>query len=338
MRNVSLKEAVAARLAGKQVKREHVIIAALVVALLATAYFAWMYLHRTSPVEGLKAAVMPVRPPKWVATIYGEGNVFLRQPRKVYVHSSQIYVSDTSNHRVVVFDYNGHYVRKFGDTGGQKNRLQYPYGIVVVGNEIYVADAGLMKVAVFDLNGKFKRYFGEKALVKPVDMVYHRNRFYFTDVGRQQVVVVDRSGKEVGAIGRYGRGGAGELYYPNGIAVTPDGRILVADTNNSRLQVFDTEGKFLEMWTGDLAKREGYFAAPSSIALDKRGNIYVADPLCQRVSILDRKGKLFNAAQQVGPPEERDSLSLPWGVWIDGRQRLYVADYGNSRVVIYDLK
>lgn len=143
---MSLKEAVAARLAGKQVKRDHLIIAALVAALLATIYFAWMYLNRTSPIETVKAAVMPVRQPKWVATIYGEGDVFLRQPRKVYVHNNYIYVSDTTNHRVVVFDYNGHYLRKFGDVADKKGRLMYPYGVAVVGNEIYVADAGLMKV------------------------------------------------------------------------------------------------------------------------------------------------------------------------------------------------
>jgi hypothetical protein len=36
--------------------------------------------------------------------------------------------------------------------------------------------------------------------------------------------------------------------------------------------------------------------------------------------------------------EERDSLSLLWGIWIDDKQRLYVADYGFSRLAIYDLK
>lgn len=338
MRKISLKEAISTRLAGKQVKREHLIIAALVMALIATVYFAWMYLQRTSPVEVIKSAVLPVKQPKWVTTIYGEGNVYLRQPRKVYVHNSQIYVSDTANHRVVVFDYNGRYLRKFGDTGDQKTRLMYPYGVAVVGDEIFVADAGLMKVAVFDHNGNFKRYFAEDVLIKPVDVVFHRNRLYFTDVGRQQVVAVDLDGKEVLVIGKYGRSEPGEFYYPNGLAVTADGRIIVADMNNSRVQVFDTEGKFIEMWTGDLEKHEGYFAAPSGVAVDKAGNAYVADPLCQRVSILNRKGELYNAAQQVGPPEERDSLSLPTGVWIDDKQRLYVADYGNSRIAIYDLK
>lgn len=335
---MSLNEVTETRPAGRQVKREHLIIAALIIALLATIYFAWTYLRRTSPVEGIKATLLPVGQPKWVATIYGEGKNFLQQPRKVYVHNNQIYVSDTGNHRVVVFDYNGHFVRKFGDTGSEKTRLMYPYGITVVGNETFVCDAGLSKVAVFDQNGKFKQYFGEKALIKAVDIALYQNKLYCADVGRQQVVVVDLSGKEVLAVGKYGRTAGGEFYYPNGVTVAPDGRILVADTNNSRLQVFDAKGKFLEMWTGDLTKREGYFAAPSSVALDKKGNAYVADALCQRVSVLDDKGKLFFGVSQVGPPDERDALSLPTGVWVDDKQRLYVAEYGNSRVVIYDLK
>ncbi|MGQ9513231.1 SMP-30/gluconolactonase/LRE family protein [Thermodesulfitimonas sp.] len=150
---------------------------------------------------------------------------------------------------------------------------------------------------------------------------------------------MDLSGKEVGAIGRFGRSGGGEFYYPNGIAVSPDGRIFVADTNNCRVQIFDTQGKFLAMWTGDLAKHEGYFATPTGIAFDKKGNVYVADALSQRVTIFSKEGKMLPAvAKQVGAPEEKDSLCCPTGVWIDSRQRLYVADYGNLRVVVYDLK
>ncbi|MEW6574617.1 MAG: 6-bladed beta-propeller, partial [Bacillota bacterium] len=257
---------------------------------------------------------------------------------KVYVHNNQIYVSDTANHRVVVFDYNGRYLRKFGDTGDEKTRLMYPYGIAIVGSEIYVADAGLSKVAVFDLNGKFKRYFGEKVLGKPVEAVYYKNKLYFTDVGRQQVVVLDLSGKEVLTIGKYGRSGAGEFYYPQSLAITPDGRILVTDTNNSRVQVFDANGKFLEMWTGDVSNGQGFFAAPSGVAVDKKGNAYIVDPFCKWVRVMDKKGEPAGVVQQVGRQEDRDTMSLPTGVHVDDNQRLYVADYGTSRIVIYDLK
>lgn len=333
------KPGLAGKLAGIQVKVTHVIIAALCAALGTVVWFGWMYLNKTSPVETVQAAVAPVTArPRWVATVYGEGGVFLNQPRSVYVHNGQIYVSDTSNHRVVVFDYNGRYVRKFGDTGDEKTRLAFPYGVAVAGNEVFVADAGLMKVAVFDLAGNFLRYFGGDVLKKPVNIVYHGDRLYFTDVVRQQVVVVDTSGRELFSIGKLGQKEPGEFYYPNGLAMAPDGRIFVADTNNSRLQIFDPQGNFLALWQGDVEKAEGYFAAPTGIALDKAGNVYVADPLTRRVTVMDRDGKMLGAVEQAGPPEQGETLSLPSGVYVDSRQRLFVADYGGSRLVIYDLK
>lgn len=326
------------RLSGYKVKTTHVIIASLAAALALVVWFGWMYLNKTNPVEAVKAAVAPVSPPKWVATVYGDGGVFLNQPRSVYVHNNQIYVSDTSNHRVVVFDYNGRYVRKFGDAGDEKTRLEFPYGVAVVGNEVFVADAGRMKVAVYDMAGNFVRYFGEGVLKKPVNIVYHDGKLYFTDVVRQQVVVTDTSGKELFSIGKPGQKEPGEFYFPNGLAVAPDGRIFVADTNNSRVQVFDPQGKFLAIWQGDVEKAQGYFAAPANIALDKAGNLYVADPLTQRVAVVDPAGNMLTVVQQAGPPESGENLLIPSGIWIDGRQRLYVVDYGGSRLVIYDLK
>ncbi|TDA67751.1 MAG: hypothetical protein D9V47_09550 [Clostridia bacterium] len=333
------KPGLAGKLAGIQVKVTHVIIAALCAALGTVVWFGWMYVNKTSPVETVQAAVAPVTArPRWVATVYGEGDVFLNQPRSVYVHSNQIYVSDTSNHRVVVFDYNGRYVRKFGDTGDEKTRLAFPYGVAVVGGEVFVADAGLMKVAVFDAAGNFLRYFGEDVLKKPVNIVYQDGKLYFTDVVRQQVVVMDTAGKELLSIGKPGQKEPGEFHYPNGLAVAPDGRIFVADTNNSRVQIFDPDGKFLAIWQGDVAKAQGYFAAPTNIALDKAGNVYVADPLTRRVAVVDKDGNMLGAVEQAGPPEQGETLSLPSGVYVDGRQRLFVADYGGSCVAIYDLK
>lgn len=327
-----------ARLREKKVKASHVVIAALSAALALVVWFAWLYLHRTNPLEVVQAAVLPVRQPTWVATVYGENGVWLSMPRAVFADGGYIYVSDTNNHRVVVFDYNGRVVRKFGDTGDQSKRLIFPYGLAVVNGEVYVADAGLMKVAVFDTQGNFRRYFAEKVLKKPVGLVYHDGKFYFTDVVRHQVVVTDRDGKELLAIGKVGRKEAGEFYYPNGLAVGPDGRIYVADTNNSRVQVFDAQGKSLAVWQGDPEKGEGMFASPVSAALDKAGNLYVSDPLTQRVAVVDPAGKMLTVVQQAGPPDSGENLLIPAGIWIDSRQRLYVVDYGGSRLVIYDLK
>lgn len=322
----------------KQVKLTHLIIGTLCIALAGTIYFGWTYLNKTSPVETVRAAVLPVRQqPQWIASIYGDKNVFLSQPRKVHVAGNEIYVADTANNRVVVFDYNGRFVRKFGDTG-EEGLLVFPYGIAVVGDRVFVADAGLLKVAVYDRNGRFSGFFAEEALAKPGAIAYHQDRLYFTDVVRQQVVVTDLAGEELLSFGKPGKVEPGAFWFPNGVAVTPDGRVLVADTNNSRVQVFSTEGELLEIWQGDIENRSALFASPAGIDLDKAGNVYVADPLTRRVVVLDKDGELIGDLSVAGPPEERDALSIPFGLTVDNRQRLYVVDYGASRIVIYDLK
>lgn len=316
-------------------KLTHIITAVLCMALAGTIFFGWTYLHKTNPVEDILAMVMPVQQPRWVATIYGENGVFLNQPRKVYAAGNKIYVSDTSNHRVVVFDYYGHFIRKFGDSG--EGTLVFPYGITVVGDRVFVADAGLKRVATYNRNGRFTGFFAKDLLRKPVDVVYHQGRLYFTDVARQQVVVTDLAGQELLSFGKPGKNSA-EFSFPNGIAVTPDNRILVADTNNSRIQVFNAEGKLLDIWQGEIEKGNAYFASPTGITLDKAGNVYVADPLIQQIIILDRAGQLVGTFYAGDPQSEGDTLPLPFGICVDNRQRLYVADCGGSKVVIYDLK
>ena len=74
------------------------------------------------------------------------------------------------------------------------------------------------------------------------------------------------------------------------------------------------------------------------ISVDKKGNAYVADPLCRRIMVFDSKGKPIDMVNQVGPPKDQDGLILPTDVCIDQNLRMYVTDYGGSRLVIYDLK
>jgi DNA-binding beta-propeller fold protein YncE len=330
------EEGIGVKSPGNKIKVNNVITAVLVTAIIPVVLFLWFYYYRTNPLDEIAALVKPIKlPPQWVATIYGDGNVFLKQPRSVYVYNGIIYVSDTGNHRVVVFDSNGKLLRKFGDDD-PAGQLMFPYGVTVVGQEVLVADAGLNRVAVFDMSGRFKRFFPVR-ISRPISIVYQGGKLYFTDVGVHQVVVTDTEGKELFRTGRSGRRKPGEFYYPNGLAVTPEERIIVADTNNSRVQVLDPQGKFPEILGAGEQKGEGYFTAPANVALDKEGNVYVADPINRWVSVIDRKGTMVNIVQQVGRPEAGDRLFLPTGVWVDDKQYLYVADYSASRIVIYKL-
>src|SRR6266508_2468345 len=71
-----------------------------------------------------------------------------------------------------------------------------------------------------------------------------------------------------------GRGaGKGEFDSPTGIAVDPSGNVLVADTNNGRIEKFSPTGTFLSIM-GNKGVGQAQLAGPNGIAVDRTGNIY----------------------------------------------------------------
>jgi sugar lactone lactonase YvrE len=53
------------------------------------------------------------------------------------------------------------------------------------------------------------------------------------------------------------------------VALSPDGRVFVADRESDRIQIFTLDGRFLEMWT--------HCQRPTDIAFDSEGRVYVAE-------------------------------------------------------------
>jgi len=105
-------------------------------------------------------------------------------------------------------------------------------------------------------------------------------------------------GAKVEVLGTWGREGSGpgEFLEPCGVAVTPDGRVLVADRWNRRVQVFDGDGTWLASWQGE---GEASFA-PSAVAADGRGGAWVADETGARALALSPRGAVEAAAGAPG--------------------------------------
>jgi len=80
-----------------------------------------------------------------------------------------------------------------------------------------------------------------------------------------------------------------DLRDPHDVAVTPDGRILVADTGRCRVAVFDRDGKPLRHF-GRRGPGAGAFLAPTGLAIDPDGHIYVSDPIRRDVQVFDPAG------------------------------------------------
>src|SRR5438477_273239 len=72
---------------------------------------------------------------------------------------------------------------------------------------------------------------------------------YVTDgYGNARVHRFSAEGRLLQSWGEPGAG-PGQFNLPHGIAVLADGRVLVADRENDRIQLFDPEGKYLDQWT-----------------------------------------------------------------------------------------
>ena len=132
----------------------------------------------------------------------------------------------------------------------------------------------------------------------------------------------------------FGKEGSGDgmFKYPRGVAVSDRDEILVADCNNHRVQVFDSNGTFLRFF-GREGKNAGEFNYSVGVAINKDRNIFVADTNSHRIQIFSWEGKHLSS---FGDKGSRDSqLSYPWGLSLDSTGNVIVADYGNKLIKIF---
>jgi DNA-binding beta-propeller fold protein YncE len=127
--------------------------------------------------------------------------------------------------------------------------------------------------------------------------------------------------------------GNGQFEYPHGIAINNAGNIYVADTNNSRVQKFDSNGTFITKW-GTIGSGNGQFNWPAMIAFDNAGSVYVIDERNNRIQKFDSNGAFIATWGTYG--SDNGQFYAPEGIAIDTSGNVYVADTGNNRVQKFD--
>jgi hypothetical protein len=269
----------------------------------------------------------------------GQGGQF-NAPRGVAVRQStdDIYVVDSSNHRVQRFNASGFVSAwgrdvitgdptgfeicivamtcKIGSTGppppappdGPAGELSSPQGIAVdqVDGSVYVTDQGNLRVQKFDKDGNFIY-----ALGKDVDTVDQD-----TGDGGTDFEICTASCKQGAAPGTLGAtGGAFAGTFSGHVAVNPVNRnLVVADPGNRRVQEFTSAGAFVRAWGFDVVKPGG------------TGNIPVNER--QTVTVVATGGTftLTFSGQTTNPPIAFDATAAEVEAALEGLSNLDPGD------------
>ena len=162
-------------------------------------------------------------------------------PRGVTLHDNQVYVCDSDNLRIQVFDLNLNFVRSIGSHGKGRGEFNAPYDVKLdTAGNIYIADFKNSRVQVLDNSGHFIRTLGdegERKLSHPSGLHIADKYVYISDRGSHCVVVYETSGQFVTSFGRNGKN-EGEFFGPSCITSCVDGFIHVCDYLNHRVQIF----------------------------------------------------------------------------------------------------
>jgi len=253
------------------------------------------------------------------------------KPAAIVARNGSVYVADTVQKSIVVFDLPRPKLFPFGLA--QPGTPAPPSGLALDAQmNVYVADAKRREVIVYDQLGLFQRVIGGAAdLDRPVGVAVSRDgeRIYAIDRStnendRHRVVVYDKEGKKLQIIGTRGTG-KGQFNVPLQGAVAPDGTLYVLDAGNFRVQAFDRDGNFLRMF-GGVGVNLGNLARPRGIAVDDEGNVYVTDASFNNFQIFTPDGQLLLAVGKGAQESRPGQYGLLSGIAVDETGRVYVVD------------
>ena len=271
----------------------------------------------------------------------GNGDGQFIEPRGLAVDKEgHLYVADSGNCRVQVFDELGNFLFSFGSFGWEEDKLLYPTDCAVdEGLAVYVCDTDKSLVKKFSLEGMYQGTFGlvtdEGGIIQsttfsdPMGCAVGRGgELLIADTANHRIHILDRLGSALDYLGGFGRG-EGFFNRPEDVVVGPGGDIYVADTGNNCIQRFDASGNYKSSY-GAPGETE-LLHSPCRIAVNPDGLLCIADRILEEVRITDRN---FIPLLTIDA-EDCGGLSSPEGVAISSDGTIYISDTYNHRILIY---
>jgi YVTN family beta-propeller protein len=239
-----------------------------------------------------------------------------------------LYVADLGNDAVKVLDPTT--LKTLGAIG--EGDLDSPHDVAFdEAGRLLVADSGNDAVVVYEVNGvegqRLAIWNGEMFSPEGVAPA-GGGRVFVTDTGGGGVLRFEDGRAAL----RKENGGAGDSDYnrPHDVLVDRQGRVLVVDSGNARIQILDQELTLLR----SLAGSPYDFNEPKYLAVDEQDNLYVADEYNNQVKILDPDYRIIEVIGTGERGRGPGQLNKPEGVETrDGL--IWISDTYNDRILLY---
>jgi DNA-binding beta-propeller fold protein YncE len=254
-----------------------------------------------------------------------------------------VFIFNRGTAPVIVLDREGNFLESWGE--GDFDR---PHGIFIDDNDdLYLVDAGGHFIQKRTREGKVLLTIGTRGecapaysggcFNEPTDVVVHpvtRELFITDGYANTAVHRFSPEGEHITTFGGTGCGD-GQFSLPHGIELLDDDLLLVCDRENYRIQVFTTEGKYVDEW---------HAHKPCAVYHEQsEDRLYVAElgvggsrrarnlpNFGHRVSIRARHGKKIGEFGAALPGFKPDQFFAPHDIAMDSYGDIYVAEVNCS--------
>lgn len=244
-----------------------------------------------------------------------------------------IYVADTDNTRVQIFDPFGNWFFTI-ETNKINPPMSEPHSIAVSDNYIYVlGNTAVPAIYAFDQRGNVMRVMPGNA--HPVAgfksatsiAMSAKGNIFITDPDGSKVVMFDQNLNYLKHFVL--KGNANELISPKMIALDHKENMYVLDYSQSKVYVYNIVGALTASF-GKRGSLNGEMSLPKGIAVDSKSNIYISDTFNNRIQIFNHKGDfLYATGSRGGAPGQ---FSSPEGISMSPTDELLICDKNNNRI------
>jgi len=278
---------------------------------------------------------------------------FIHQAKGLTVDQyGEVYITEGAEHSIKKIDRRNVVLLSFGSEGSGRGQFRQATGIFAKRTgQIYVADTDNRRVEAFKIISSPKEILSlEKNSPSFVDFdttleAQEALMDVFSVPGRGLFALSDQKANVFiqwnmdFVFGREGKNPV-EFKKPMAIAATLNGKILVADTGNNRVQVFNVDGIF-QYEFGQMGNKPGQFNGPQGIAINGKGKIFVADTNNHRIQVFNHEGIYLRTVGEADKGQDAGARGVvrgPMALAMDSLDQLYVLEPPAHRLQIFNEK